>query len=48
MARAVAWVRYPAGLVRRAAVVPFVILAVLMVLVVVGVLLLAYYLTRRW
>ena len=27
---------------------PFVILAVLLVLVVVGVLLLAYYLTRRW
>jgi len=28
--------------------VPFVILAVLLVMVVVGVLLLAYYLTRRW
>ena len=38
----------PAGVVRGTAVVPFVILAVLLVLVLVGVLLLAYYLTRRW
>ena len=38
----------PAEVVRGAAVVPFVILAVLLVLAVVGVLLLAYYLTRRW
>ena len=39
---------YAAGFVRRTAVVPFVILAVLLVLAVVGILLLAYYLTRRW
>ena len=38
----------PAGVVRGAAVGPFVILAVLLVLAVVGILLLAYYLTRRW
>jgi hypothetical protein len=38
----------PAGVARRAAIVPFFILAVLLVLALVGVLLLAYYLTRRW
>lgn len=43
-----AGVGYAAGFFRRAAVVPFVILAVLLVLAVVGVLLLTYYLTRRW
>ena len=37
-----------AGSVRGASVVPFVILALALVLVVVGVLLVAYYLTRRW
>lgn len=48
MAKAVARVGDSTGVVRRTAVVPFVILAVLLVLAVVGVLLLAYYLTRRW
>ena len=46
--RFLAGVENSAGVVRRTAVVPFVILAVLLVLAVVGVLLVAYYLTRRW